>query len=88
MTSFKYNGDKGIKIIFKDYQHHEDNELIKYNEEYIEELKSKGKKISTYIDPLLEIIEDDENFIVDNGYSKYSYLKKEIESYVFYPSES
>ena len=79
---------KSIEITFKDYQYHEDNELVKYNEEYIEELKSKGKKISTHIDPLLEIIEDDENFIVDNGFHKYSYLKEEIESYIFYPSES
>jgi hypothetical protein len=84
----KYNGNMGIKITFKDYQYHENKKLQKYDQNYVEELKSKGEKISDYIDPVLEIIEDDENFIVDNGYSKYSFLKKEIESYIFYPSES
>ncbi len=88
MSKIEYNGDKGIEIVFKDYKKTLDGELVKHSPEYIQQLKKEGKPLKDWIDPVWEIEEDEDSFIVSNASHDYKYLKSEIGSYSFYDTES
>jgi hypothetical protein len=87
MDKTQYDGKEGIEITFNDYNYTEDGEDCGYDQDWIDSQERAGNPPREWIDPVWEIEEDEDNFIIHASSHQYHYLKSEIKDYKFYDTE-